>query len=77
VARSTPGVRSLLDEVDLAGGRITWGGHSQRLGEFVHRALVAWLQHRQRALPHTPNRHVLVSTVTATGTGPVSDYYLS
>jgi len=27
--------------------------------------------------PHTPNRHVLVSAVTAAGTAPVSDYYLT
>ncbi|TQM11002.1 hypothetical protein FB558_3532 [Pseudonocardia kunmingensis] len=66
-----------LDDVDLAGRRITLGGHSQRLSEFVHHALLAWLQHRRRTWPHTPNRHVLVSTVTATGTAPVSDYYLS
>jgi len=66
-----------LDDVDLAGRRITLGGHSQRLSEFVHQALVTWLQHRQRTWPHTPNRHVLVSVITATGTGPVSDYYLT
>ncbi|WP_219420329.1 hypothetical protein [Pseudonocardia nigra] len=66
-----------LDDVDLAGRRITLGGHSQRLSELVHHALLAWLQHRRRTWPHTPNRHVLVSTVTATGTGPVSDYYLT
>jgi integrase len=66
-----------LDDVDLPGRRIRLGGHSQRLSEFVHHALVDWLQHRQRTWPHTQNRHVLVSTVTATGTEPVSDYYLS
>ena len=39
VDRSTPGLRSRLDELDLAGRHITMGGHSQRLGEFVHRGL--------------------------------------
>ena len=71
-------VRELtLDDVDLAGRRITLAGHPQRLGEFVHGALLDWLQERQRIWPRTPNRHVLVSAVTATGTAPISDYYLS
>ena len=66
-----------LDDVDLAGRHITLAGHPQRLGEFVHAALLEWLQQRQATWPHTPNRHVLVSAVTAAGTAPVSDYYLS
>jgi integrase len=66
-----------LDDVDLAGRRIILAGHPQRLGEFVHGALLDWLQHRHRIWPHTPNRHVLISMVSAAGTAPVSDYYLS
>jgi site-specific recombinase XerD len=66
-----------LDDVDLAGRRIRLDGHTQPLSEFVHHTLIAWLQHRQRTWPQTPNRHVLVSTVTTTGTAPISDYYLS
>lgn len=66
-----------IDDIDLVGRRITLAGHQQRLCEFVHGALVDWLRHRQRTWPHTPNRHVLISIVTATGTAPVSDYYLS
>jgi hypothetical protein len=66
-----------LDDIDLAGRRITLAGHPQRLGEFVHQALRAWLQLRQATWPHTPNRHVLISTVTATATAPISDYYLA
>jgi hypothetical protein len=76
-ARATAIRELTLDDVDLAGRRIRLGGHVQRLPEFVRHALVAWLEHRRRTWPHTPNRHVLVSTVTATGTQPVSDYYLS
>jgi hypothetical protein len=76
-ARATALRELTLDDVDLAGRHITLAGHSQRLGEFVHQALLAWLQQRQATWPHTPNRHVLVSAVTATGTSPVSDYYLS
>ncbi len=71
-------VRELtLDDVDLAGRRITLAGHPQRLGELVPSALLEWLQERQRIWPRTPNRHVLVSAVTATSTAPISDYYLS
>lgn len=76
-ARATAIRELTLDDVDLAGRRIRLGGHFQRLPEFVRDALVAWLEHRQCTWPHTPNRYVLVSTVTATGTQPVSDYYLS
>ncbi len=43
----------------------------------MHGALLDWLHEWQRIWPRTPNRHVLVSAVTATGTAPVSDYYLS
>jgi hypothetical protein len=57
--------------------RIILAGHPQRLGEFVHGALRDWLRHRQRTWPHTPNRHVLISQVTATGTAPITDFYLS
>ena len=47
-------VRELtLDDVDLAGRRITLAGHPQRLGEFVHEALREWLQQRQ-ATGRTP-----------------------
>jgi integrase len=76
-ARATAIRELTLDDVDLAGRHITLAGHPQRLGEFVHGALREWLQQRQATWPHTPNRHVLVSAVTATGTAPVSDYYLS
>jgi hypothetical protein len=76
-ARATAIRELTLDDVDLAGRRISLAGHPQRLGEFVHAALIEWLQQRQTTWPHTPNRHVLVSAVTATGTAPVSDYYLS
>jgi site-specific recombinase XerD len=76
-ARATAIRELTLDDVDLAGRRITLAGHPQRLGEFVHEALREWLQQRQANWPHTPNRHVLVSAVTATGTAPISDYYLS
>lgn len=76
-ARATVIRELTLDDVDLTRRLITLAGHTQPLSDFVHRALVTWLQHRRRTWPHTPNRHVLISRVTATGTEPVSDYYLS
>ncbi len=76
-ARATAIRELTLDDIDLAGRHITLADHPQQLGEFVHRALLAWLQHRHATWAHTSNRHVLVSAVTATGTAPISDYYLS
>jgi hypothetical protein len=43
----------------------------------VHQALVQWLQQRHRIWPHTPNRHVLISAVSAAGTEPINAYYLA
>lgn len=45
---------------------------NQRLGELTHRALITWLDHRRDRWPHTPNRHVLLTTKTALRTTPVS-----
>jgi integrase len=72
-AARTGTIRNLtLDDLDMPTRRITLDGHNQRLGELTHRALTAWLVHRQAAWPLTPNRHVLVNTKTVLGTGPVS-----
>ncbi|MFC0438083.1 integrase [Kutzneria buriramensis] len=65
-----------LDDVDLANRRITIAGNRQRLGELAHAVLLAWMEHRRATWPHTANRHVLVSRMTALGLGPVSHYYL-
>ncbi|WP_219414204.1 site-specific integrase [Pseudonocardia nigra] len=66
-----------LDDIDLPGRRIRLGGHPQQLSAFVHDVLAAWLRHRHHHWPHTPNRHMLISTVTASGTEPITDYYLT
>jgi len=65
-----------IDDIDLPNRRITLTGHSQRLGELTHHALRTWLEERRARWPHTPNRHVLISTGTALGTQPVSIDYL-
>jgi hypothetical protein len=65
-----------LDDIDLPGRRITIAGHRQRLGELTHDALLAWLGYRRATWPDTANRHILVSRISALGTGPVSADYL-
>jgi len=71
-------IRALtLDDLDLPSRRITIAGHSQRLGDLSHRALLAWLGHRRATWPHTPNRHVLISERTALGGEPVTRGYVN
>ncbi len=65
-----------LDDIDLPNRRITITGHRQPLGEFTRHALVAWLGYQRATWPDTGNRHVLISRVSALGTGPVSPDYL-
>lgn len=70
-------IRALtLDEVDLSGRTIVLAGHEQRLADLARTALLRWLRHRRELWPHTANRHVLLSRITALGTGQVSDDYL-
>src|SRR5262249_53712224 len=45
------------------------------LGQLTRTALLAWLGHRHATWPHTTNRHVLVTRISALGTGPVSADY--
>jgi integrase len=65
-----------LDDIDLPSRRITLTGHPQPLGQLTRTALLAWLDHRHATWPHTTNRHVLVTRISALGTGPVSADYL-
>ncbi len=65
-----------LDDIDLPSRRITLAGHRQRLGELTCNALLAWLGCRRATWPDTANRHVLLSHISALGTGPVSPDYL-
>ena len=65
-----------LDDIDLPSRRITLAGHRQRLGELTCDALLAWLGYRRATWPDTASRHVLVSRISALGTGPVSPGYL-
>jgi len=65
-----------LDDLDLPNRRITLAGHTQRLGDLTHQALLTWLAQRRNRWPNSPNRHVLISPRTALGAGPVSRTYL-
>jgi hypothetical protein len=75
-ARPTAIRELTLDDIDLPNRRITIAGHRQRLGELTHNALLAWLGYRRATWPNTANRHVLLSRISALGTGPVSHDYL-
>ena len=61
-----------LDDIDLPSRRITIAGHRQRLGELTRNALLAWLGYRRATWPDTASRPVLLSRISALGTGPVS-----
>ena len=65
-----------LDDLDLPNHRITLAGHTQRLSDLTRHALQTWLEHRKTQWPHSPNRHVLISTRTAIAAAPVSHVYL-
>ncbi len=65
-----------LDDIDLPNRRLTIAGHRQPLCELAYDALVAWLGYRRGSWPDTANRHVLISRISALGTGPVSADYL-
>ncbi|HEV8279278.1 MAG TPA: site-specific integrase [Streptosporangiaceae bacterium] len=65
-----------LDDIDLPNRRITIAGHRQPLGELTRHALLAWLEYRRATWPDTANRYVLVTRISALGTGPVSPDYL-
>lgn len=76
-ATRTATIRHLtLDDLDLPNRRITLAGDNQRLGELTLSALRAWLEHRRATWPHSPNRHVLITTRTAIGTALVSHVYV-
>jgi integrase len=65
----------MLDDLDLPNRRITFAGHTQRLGELTYPTLRSWLDHRRTTWPHTPNQHVLISERTALGIEPISKGY--
>jgi len=71
-----PFVTSPSRDIDLPSRRITIAGHSRPLGDLTHRILLAWLEYRRTTWPRTANRHLVISRVSALGTGPVAAGYL-
>jgi integrase len=65
-----------LDDIDLPSRRLTIAGRRQPLGELTCNALLAWLEYRRASWPYTANRHLLISRISALGTGPVAPDYL-
>lgn len=61
-----------LGDVDIANRRLAVAGRTRPLDELTDQVLVAWLDHRRRRWPNTANPHLLISTRTALGLGPVS-----
>lgn len=75
-AARRPALKALmLEDIDLANGRITIGGHTRPLDDMTCRLLTEYLFYRHRRWPNTANRHLLLTRVTAHETGPVSDYW--
>ena len=67
-----------LDDVDLRddAGTLTARGARRSLDEPTRTALACWLHERRRRWPATANPHLLISTRSALGLGPVSAGYL-
>lgn len=74
VHAARPGaIRALqLDDVDLGNRRLTIAGRTRPLDELTHQILLDWIEHRRQRWPHTANPHLLLSSYSATGTGPVA-----
>src|SRR6266536_2501780 len=61
-----------LDDVDLGNNRLTIAGRTRPLDDLTRRLLLDWLDYRRRRWPSTANRHLLISSHSALGHGPVS-----
>lgn len=65
-----------LDDVDLAGRRITIAGNSRPLDDLTAQMLLDWLTHRRERWPNTANPHLLISYPSALGHAPVSHTWI-
>jgi len=65
----------LLRLTDIVDGRILIDGRSIPLAAPVRTRLTAWLDHRARTWPGTPNPHLLINRKTAPRLTPVSRAY--
>jgi hypothetical protein len=78
VHAARPGqIRTLhLDNVDLAGRRLTIAGNSRPLDDLTAHMLLDWLTYRRERWPNTANPHLLISYNSALGHGPVSHAWI-
>jgi hypothetical protein len=75
-AARRPALRRLtLDDIDMPNRRISIDGHIRPLDELTRKVLNEYLDCRRSRWPHTANRHLFISRITANETGPVSDYW--
>jgi len=71
-ARSSAICALRLSDADPGSRRLLLGGQPRPLDDLTARLLRAWLENRRTRWPGTANPHLLISTQTALGTGPVS-----
>ncbi|QRX91134.1 hypothetical protein [Streptomyces noursei] len=71
-------IRSLgVGDVDLSTRRVTIGGRQRSPDDLTCPLLEQWLAYRREHWPHTANPHLLISTESALGLGPVSHAYVT
>jgi len=66
-----------LDDVDLDPRILTVAEHRRPLDQLTRDAITSYLAYRTRRWPLTPNRHLLLSQLSALQDGPVSSWWIS
>ncbi|MDT2006376.1 site-specific integrase [Rhodococcus opacus] len=64
-----------IDDVDLARGSLRIHGRRIILDALTRQRVCRWLEHRRTRWPSTANPHLLITSRSAYGTGPVSTRY--
>lgn len=66
-------IRTLqISDIDTGNRRIAIAGRTRPLDDLTRRLLTEWLDYRRARWPHTANLHLLLSSKSALGPGPVS-----
>ncbi|MET7936891.1 hypothetical protein [Streptomyces sp. NPDC005322] len=66
----------LLEQVDLAGGRLDPEGLNRPPDEYTTEAINSYLDYRRRRWPNSTNPHLLISRDTATTTTAVGTFWM-
>ena len=66
-----------LDDIDIDRRTLTAAGHRRPLDKLTRDAITSYLAYRTRRWPLTPNRHLLLSKLSALQDGPVSSWWIS